>query len=125
VAVAGAAISDAGTAAVNWLAVFQVVASAVPFHCATDPATKFAPEMVRLNEGPPAAAASGFTAPMVGPAIVKGNGLVPVPAAELLAIETEAFAALTRAAAGTKAVKIVGLTYVVAMEAGEVPVNKR
>jgi hypothetical protein len=81
-AVPAVAISEAGTAAVNWVALTNVVVKATPFHCTTEPATKFVPAIVRVKAGPPAVAVVGEIKPEVGTglSIVNERGLdVPPP----------------------------------------------
>jgi len=52
-------ISVAGTVAVNWFALPNVVVNGEPFHSTTDVGTKFEPETVRMKLGPPMAADAG------------------------------------------------------------------
>ena len=68
-AVPAEARSPAGTAAVNWLLLINVVCKAVPFHCTTDPGIgpwsefklgeKPVPFTVSVNAPPPTAALVG------------------------------------------------------------------
>lgn len=60
------AIRLAGTAAVSWLALTNVVVSAVLPHCTVAPETKFVPLTVRVNAAPPATAEAGERLVMVG-----------------------------------------------------------
>src|SRR3984893_1733790 len=53
------AMSIAGTAAVNCAALMNVVVSATPFHCTTDPLTKLLPFTVSVNVALPTAAKFG------------------------------------------------------------------
>src|ERR1039457_941503 len=56
-AVPAVAMSAAGTLAVNWDALTNVVASGAPFHCTLELAVKPAPVTVRVKAAPPGAAA--------------------------------------------------------------------
>ena len=58
-AVPAVAMSPAGTAAVNCVALPKVVVRAVPFHCTTDVLMKFVPVKVNMKAGPPAVAEVG------------------------------------------------------------------
>src|ERR1035437_10546046 len=53
------AMSPAGTAAVNCVALTNVVVSAAPFHCTTDPETKPEPFTVTVNPPAPETAVDG------------------------------------------------------------------
>src|ERR1017187_7106879 len=53
------AMSLAGTAAVNCVALTNVVVSAAPFHCTTEPETKPEPLTVKMNPPAPATALDG------------------------------------------------------------------
>lgn len=59
-AVPGEAIRLAGTTAVNWFALTNVVAREEPFHSTVEPGTKPLPLTVRGKSGPPAAAEEGL-----------------------------------------------------------------
>jgi hypothetical protein len=65
-AVPALAIRLAGTAALNWVALTYVVASAVEPHCAVAPLTKFVPFTVSVNPAPPAVAEFGLRLAIVG-----------------------------------------------------------
>ena len=65
-AVPGAAMSLAGTAAVSLIALTNVVASVLPFHFAVAPETKFVPLIVRVKPGPPALAELGLKVAIMG-----------------------------------------------------------
>ena len=60
-AVPGAAIKFAGTAAVNWALLTKVVVNPVLFHCTTAVEVKPAPLTVSVKAGPPAVAESGLS----------------------------------------------------------------
>lgn len=60
------AIRLAGTAAVSWVALTNVVVRAVLPHCTVAPETKFVPLTVRVNAAPPATADAGERLVMVG-----------------------------------------------------------
>src|SRR5262249_51932581 len=55
----GEAMSDAGIAAVNWLAFTKVVVRPAPLTCTTDVETKLLPVTVSVNPGLPAVALVG------------------------------------------------------------------
>src|ERR1035437_8209171 len=59
-AVPAVAMSAAGTLAVNWDALTNVVASGAPFHCTLELAVKLAPVTVKVKAAPPGAAALGL-----------------------------------------------------------------
>src|ERR1035441_9558526 len=59
-AVPAVAMRAAGTLAVNWEALTNVVASGAPFHCTLELAVKPAPVTVRVKAAPPGAAALGL-----------------------------------------------------------------
>src|ERR1039458_869341 len=65
-AVPGAAMSLAGTGAVSLIALRKVVVSALPFHFAVAPETKFVPLIARVKPGPPALAELGLKVVIVG-----------------------------------------------------------
>ena len=76
-AVPGAAISVAGIAAVNWVALTNVVVRSAPFQRTVEPATKFEPVTESVKAGPPAdafvgasEAKAGTELPVVGVLIV-------------------------------------------------------
>ena len=69
------AMSLAGTAAVNCVALTNVVVSAAPFHCTTEPETKPEPFTVMVNAPAPATAVDGDSE--VSPGVLAG-GLVSV-----------------------------------------------
>src|ERR1017187_2722591 len=53
VAVPLAAMRGAGTAAVNWVALTNLVTSGAPFHCTVEVAANPAPARVRVKAAPP------------------------------------------------------------------------
>jgi hypothetical protein len=61
-------MSLAGTAAVSFVALTNVVVNAAPFHCTTEPLTKFVPFAVKVNAAPPAVADVGEIEVNVGAA---------------------------------------------------------
>lgn len=65
-AVPGVAIRLAGTAAVSWLTLMNVVVSAGPFHFAFAPEPKLVPLIVRVKAAPPAVAELGLRLVIVG-----------------------------------------------------------
>jgi hypothetical protein len=58
--------SAAGTIAVIWVELTNVVTRGTPFHTTTDPATKFVPARFMVNAEAPATAVVGETEPRVG-----------------------------------------------------------
>src|SRR5574341_1019271 len=62
----GAAMSEAGMVARNWLVPINAVGLLTPFHGTTDPGTKFDPITVRMNWGPPAVALLGLSEEIPG-----------------------------------------------------------
>src|ERR1019366_7085657 len=60
VAVPLAAMRAAGTAAVNWEALTNLVTSGAPFHCTVEVAANPAPATVRVKSVPPGAAELGL-----------------------------------------------------------------
>ena len=77
------AMSAAVIAAVNCVALTNVVVRALPFHCAVDPLIKFVPVNVNVNAAPPAPADVGEIAVSVGTGfaalIVNVNAFEVVP----------------------------------------------
>jgi hypothetical protein len=107
--------SDAGIAAVNWVALTSVVVRGLPFNSTTELLLKFVPFTVSVNPGPP-------TAVFVGEILFNvGNGLLTVKVAEVLVpppgvpVKTviEGVPAVRRSDAGIAAVTWVALTNVV------------
>lgn len=113
------AISDAGTLALTWVALTKVVISATPAQSTTDPDMKLVPLTVIVNVAPPVMADDGLSDTMVGtglllPEIVNVALLdVPPPGVGLLTV-TPADPALAISPAGTWAVILTVVTYVVA-----------
>src|ERR1017187_4339006 len=101
-AVPAVAMSAAGTLAVNWDALTNVVASGAPFHCTLELAVKPAPVTVKVKAAPPGAAAVGLrlareaagvvemdsasTLEVKGP--VLETGILAVPGAAIKAADT-------------------------------------
>jgi hypothetical protein len=75
-AVPAVAIKLAATVAVTWLALTNVVGSAVPFHWTAALEAKPPPFTVIVKLGPPAVADDGAKLPIVGEASVIVNGTV-------------------------------------------------
>ena len=75
-AVPAAAISEAGIAAVSWVAETYVVVRSAPFHRTFDVDTKLVPVTVRVKADPPAAAEVGEIEVRVGTGLFAGG--VPV-----------------------------------------------
>lgn len=65
-AVPAVAMSEAGIAAVNCVALTKVVVRALPFHCTVEPLMKFVPLTVNVNAAPPAVAEVGLMFVSVG-----------------------------------------------------------
>jgi hypothetical protein len=110
-AVPGAAINFAGTAAINWVLLTKVVVNPVLFHCTTAPEIKPVPLTVSVKAGPPAVAESGLSEAITGPALI-----VKVAPPEVTPLSTTVTVAVPGAAmrlAGTWAVNCVALTKVV------------
>ncbi len=98
------AIRLAGTAAVNWTELTNVVVRAVPFHCTVVPGRKLVPFTVNVNAAPPAVAEVGLRLVIAGVGTVIGSvaavdGLPPVFTTVMLALP-----ALAIRLAGTAAV---------------------
>jgi hypothetical protein len=106
------AIRLAGTAAVTWVALTNVVVSAVEFHFTVAPEAKLVPFTVSVKAAPPAVAEVGARVVIVG-----GPGLmVKVEAGDVprgSATVTLAVPAVAIRLAGTAAVSCVALTKVV------------
>ena len=77
------AIWAAETEAVICVELTNVVVSAVPPHCTVEPATKFDPETVSVNAGPPAVAENGVKPVMVG-VVVDVTAIVTLLLVELV-----------------------------------------
>jgi hypothetical protein len=106
------AIRLAGTAAVTWVALTNVVVSAVPSQFTIALESKFVPFTVRVNATPPGAAEGGERLVIAGVAGLIVNTFGPdVPAASVTVMFTEP--AVARRLAGTVAVRLVVLTNVV------------
>src|ERR1035438_10015656 len=113
-AVPAVAMSAAGTLAVNWDALTNVVASGAPFHCTLELAVKPAPVTVRVKAAPPGAAALGLRLAREAAAVVEMDSAStlevrgPVLETVILAVPGAAIKA-----ADTCAVNCVALTPVV------------
>jgi hypothetical protein len=108
-AVPAVAIRLAGTAAVNCVALTNVVVNAVLPHCTVAPEIKFAPFTVRANAAPPAVADEGERLVIVGGAWLIVN-VAPVDVPPELVTVTVAEPAVAIRLAGTSAVSCVELT---------------
>ena len=89
------AISVAGTAAVNCVALTNVVTRFAPFHCTIAVFRKLLPFTVSVNAGPPAIAEFGLSEARAGTAVVISNISVfevPPPGAGFTTITDAAFA---------------------------------
>jgi hypothetical protein len=118
-AVPAVAISAAVIAAVNCVALTNVVVRLLPFHCATDVLMKFDPFSVNVNAGPAAVAELGDSEASTGTGVVIVNVSVfdvPPPGVGLIT-STDAMPKNARSLAGTLAVNCVALTNVVASAA--------
>ena len=103
--VPAAAISDAGTDAVNCVGLIKFVVSAVPFHLITELLMKSAPVTANVKPAPPATAVAGLIPVNTGTALfptaftVKAEGLeMPPPGAGLTTSTVTIPAAATRLA---------------------------
>ncbi len=76
--VPAAAISAAGTAAVNIVDETNVVARSMPFHCTFEPSTKFVPFTVRVKDSTPVKEEDGLKL------LITGTGLFTVVLAVVL-----------------------------------------
>lgn len=76
--VPAAAISAAGTAAVNIVDETNVVARSMPFHCTCEPSTKFVPCTVRVKDSTPVKEEDGLKL------LITGTGLFTVVLAVVL-----------------------------------------
>jgi hypothetical protein len=72
-AVPAVAMSAAVIAAVNCVALTNVVVRSEPFHRTTDPLTKFVPFTVSGNAKPPAVAEDGLMLVVVGTGLLNGD----------------------------------------------------
>src|SRR4029077_7723005 len=110
------AMSAAVLAAGVLVLLTKVVARALPFHCTTEPATKFVPATVSVNAVLPAVALLGDTEVSVGTGLLIVNVTaleVPPPGVGEKTV-TEAVPAVAMSAAVMAAVSCVPLTKVVA-----------
>ena len=118
-AVPAVAMSLWGTAAVNCVALPNVVVSAAPFHWTTELLTKLVPITTSVKPAPPAVAEEGESALTVGTGLFAAALIVNVRAAEVpppgvpLKTVTEAVPAVAMSVAGTAAVNCVALPKVV------------
>ncbi len=90
-ALPGAAIRLAGTIAVNWVALTNVVVRAAPFHCTVAPERKPVAFTVSVNADPPAGVEAGFRLVITGVGalirkVVAADTLPPVFIAVTLAL---------------------------------------
>ena len=112
-AVPAVAIRLAETAAVSWLALTNVVVNAVVPHFAVVPETKFVPLIVSVKAAPPAFAELGLKLVIVGGGGIMVN-VAPAEVPIIVVTVTLAVPGVTIRLAGTAAVSMVELTYVVA-----------
>ena len=108
-AVPAVVTSEAGTLAINWVALMKLVASSVPFHKTAEPVLKLEPNTVSRNACEFGGTDAGFNEEMAGAlSETIGNGSVfEVPAAALFT-EIVAEPALAINGAATVAVSCVG-----------------
>ena len=111
-----AAIAEAGTWAVSWVALTKAVASGEPFHCTVAPETKLLPLTVRVKAGLPAVAPTGDRDARVGAAVETVNVRALEEALPGFRTMTLAEPAAVILAAGIWAVSWVALTKVVAID---------
>jgi hypothetical protein len=107
-AVPAVAIRPAGTAAVTWLALTNVVVSTVVPHCTFAPETKFVPLIVRVKAAPPAVAELGLRLVMVGGGRLMVN-VAPADVPPVVVTVTLAVPIVAIRLAGTLAVSWVAL----------------
>lgn len=109
------AMSLAGIATVNCVALTKVVVRALPFHCTVEPLMKFVPLTVSVKPVPPAVTAFGLKPVIVGMGfcawpILKLTALdVPPPGAGLLTVTLDV-PVVAMSVAGICAVSCVALT---------------
>lgn len=108
-AVPAAAIRPAGTAAVSWLALTNVVVNAVVPHLTVAPGTKFVPLTVSVKAAPPAFAELGLRLVMVDGGVLMVNVAPPEVPAVVVTV-TLAVPAVAIRPAGTAAVSWLALT---------------
>lgn len=116
VADAAEATSAAGIAAVSDVALTNVVARFVPFHCTVEVPVKPVPFTVSVNADAPAVAMAGESMPIAGPGLLMAKAApaeVPPPGAGFT-IVTVAVPAIARSAAEIAAVIWLEFTSVVA-----------
>lgn len=105
------AMSVAGIAAVNCVALTKVVVRGLPFHCTVEPLTKLLPLTVKVKAAPPAVAPFGFKLVIEGRGLLMANvaaSEVPPPGAGVVTV-TLAVLAVAMSVAGIKAVNCVAL----------------
>src|SRR5205823_3111959 len=107
--------SEAGIAAVSWVALTKVVVRVAPFQRTLEPLTKLLPFRVRVKAAPPTVALEGESDVSIGAGLFTVNvcaAEVPPPGAGVMTV-TEAVAVAAMSAAGIAAVSCVALTKVV------------
>jgi branched-subunit amino acid transport protein AzlD len=109
------AMSPAEIAAVNWVLLTKLVARALPFHCTTEPESKFVPVTVSMNAAPPAVVLVSESEVAVGAGLLMAKVRAPdvAPPGEGFATVTEAVPAAATSLAKIAAVNWVLLTKVV------------
>src|SRR5256885_12927906 len=98
------AMSPAVIAACSWVLLTNVVVRAAPFHCTTDPLTKFVPFTVRVKAAAPTVALPGVSEAIVGTGLgarlmVKVSALELPPPGAGVNTRTEAVPAVAMSAA--------------------------
>jgi len=106
------AMSLAEIVAVNWVLLTKVVARALPFHCTTEPESKFVPVTVSMNAAPPAVVLVSESEVAVGAGLLMAKVRAPdvAPPGEGFATVTETVPAVATSLAEIVAVNWVLLT---------------
>jgi hypothetical protein len=100
---------------VNWVLLMKLVVRALPFHCTTEPETKFVPVTVSVSAAPPAVALGGESNAVVGAGLLMVKVRAPdvAPPGEGFATVTETVPAVLMSLAEIVAVNRVLLTKMV------------